>query len=95
MNRAQRQLVVIADKIHHIKYVEGLLLALNSLSLNIDTSALKINETINKIIDNHLNISSNINIEEDNLKKEEGKDSLPIDSIINLLKEAKELTKKD
>jgi len=92
MNRAQRQLVVLAQNIHSVEYVQGLLLAINNLSPSIDDAIIRINRALDKLIDNHLS-QEEVNTES-GLVKEENKDSLPIDSVIKILKEAKGIVKK-
>lgn len=84
MNRSQRQLVVLAKQIHEIKYIEGLLLSLNSLSLNINESMTRINAAIDQLIKNHLN-ENRSDINESFLEKEEKKDSIPYETLLKLL----------
>lgn len=54
MNRAQRQLVILAKQIHEIEYVEGLLLTINKLSTNMNDSMNRVNSAIDKLVENHL-----------------------------------------
>lgn len=91
LNRAQRQLVILAKHIHEIKYTEGLLLASNSLSDDMKMSVKRVNIAIDKLLENHLvNDHKNIcSYDEDSLLKEEKKDMVPIDLILKLLKEIK------
>lgn len=91
MNRAQRQLVVLAKSIHSVEYVQGLLLAINNLSPSIEDAIIRINSALDKLIDNHL--SQEDVSTESGLIKEENKDSLPIDSVLKILKEAKGFVK--
>ena len=51
MNRAQRQLIILTKQIHEINYIEGLLLTLNTLSVDVNDSIIKVNTAINKLID--------------------------------------------
>lgn len=91
-NRAQRQLVVLAKYMHEIKYIEGLLVSINSLSLDIDASMKRVNMAIDRLLDNHLKISSSLrNIDENSILIEEKKDVIPYDLAIKLLKEIKGL----
>lgn len=92
MNRAQRQLVVLAKSIHSVEYVQGLLLAINSLSPSIEDAVAKINNALDKLIDNHLS-QEDISTES-GLVKEENKDSIPMNSVLKILKEAKGFVKK-
>ena len=92
MNRAQRQTVVLAKNIHHIKYVEGLLLAVNTLSPSVDDGITRVNTALDKMIANHLSLKDE-NTELD-LLEEEKKDSMPVDAVLKILKEAKGLTSK-
>lgn len=86
MNRAQRQMVVISNKIHEIKYTEGLLQALNTLSVDIGESMSKINDAISRLIDNHLHNMDTMKIDEINLSKIEKQNALPIEQIPELIK---------
>lgn len=95
LNRAQRQLVILAKHIHEIEYIEGLLLSLNSLSININDSIKRVNSAIDKLLENHLSLEvKRGKYDEDSIVKEEKKDMVPIDLIIKLLKETKDLTSK-
>lgn len=86
MNRAQRQMVVLSNKIHEIKYTEGLLQALNTLSVDIGESMSKINDAISRLIDNHLHNMDTMKIDETNLSKIEKQNALPIEQIPELIK---------
>ena len=91
MNRLQRQLIALADKIYRIKYLEGALKGLNNVEQDKKVIAGKTIEVLGKIIDRHLNNGLK-DLDEINIKKEEDKDSNPIDEIIKIMKEYKELT---
>lgn len=93
LNRTQRQLVILAKHIHEIKYVEGLLLSVNSLSLDINESTKRVNWAIDRLLDNHLNNNSN-SITEQGIIQEEKKDYVPIDTVLKLLKEIKGIVEK-
>lgn len=86
MNRAQRQMVVLSNKIHEIKYTEGLLQALNTLSVDIGESMSKINDAISQLIDNHLRNMDNMRLDEKDLSKIEKQNALPIEQIPELIK---------
>lgn len=92
-NRAQRQLLILANHIHEISYVEGLLLSINNLSVDINDSAKRVNLAIERLLDNHLNTNSN-SITEQGIIKEEKKDYVPIDTVLKLLKEIKGVVQK-
>ncbi|MCH4897053.1 hypothetical protein E0494_10130 [Marinilabiliaceae bacterium JC040] len=92
MNRAQRQLVVLAKSIHKVEYIQGLLLSINSLSQTVEDGVSRINAALDRLIENHLN-DSDVKSEVD-LLKEENKDSLPFNSVLKLIKECKDLSKK-
>lgn len=94
INRTQRQLIIIAKHIHEIRYIEGLLLSLNSLSNDINDSAKRVNIAIERLIDNHLNASSKEIINEDSILKEEKKDVIPYELVVKLLNDFKDLTNK-
>ncbi len=92
LNRTQRHLVVLAKHIHEIRYVEGLLLSINSLSPDINDSTKRVNIAVDRLLENHLNASSSTGkINEDFILKEEKKDSVPYDLVVKLLKDAKEI----
>lgn len=84
MNRAQRQLIILAERIHHIKYIEGLLLSLNTLAPNIDDAVKRLTEAVDKLIEGHLANNESF-FSEEQIIKEEKKDSLPIDIVIKLI----------
>lgn len=86
MNRSQRQMVVLARQIYEIEYIEGLLQALNTLSIDIAESMSKINEAISRLIDNHLRNMVGMHIDETTLQKLEKQDALPYEKIPELIK---------
>lgn len=86
MNRAQRQMVVLSNKIHEIKYTEGLLQALNTLSVDIGESMSKINDAISRLIDNHLRNMDSMRLDEKDLSQIEKQNALPIEQIPELIK---------
>lgn len=92
MNRAQRQLVVLTDKLHHIKYIEGLLLAINTLSPDVSDAATKIQQTIDTIIDNYLHHPQPLT--EARLQQETSKDQIDLKQLTGFVREIKELTRK-
>lgn len=94
-NRTQRQLVILAKHIHEIRYIEGLLLTINTLSPNINDSTKRVNVAIDRLLENHLNKSSYTGIiNEENILAEEKKDSVPIDIAVKILKEVREILNK-
>lgn len=84
INRAQRQMVSLSKYIHDIKYVEGILLAINNLSVDIDDSMKRINDALGKLLDRHLN-NDREPLHEDDLKLLENKDSVPLTKVYELL----------
>lgn len=86
MNRAQRQMVVLARHIYEIEYIEGLLQALNTLSVDIAESMSKVNDAISRLIDNHLHSMNSMHIDEAHLQKLEKQDALPFEKIPELIK---------
>lgn len=93
LNRAQRQLVVLAKHIHEIEYIEGMLLSLNSLSTDINDSMKRVNSAIDRLLDNHLSSGEKHGkYDEESIVKEEKKDMIPTDVIFKLLKEIKGLS---
>ncbi|MCS2842903.1 FlxA-like family protein [Bacteroides uniformis] len=89
MNRAQRQLIIIANQLHRIKYIEGLLLAINNLSSDVSEGIATIKNVINNIIQNYL--QSNESLTEATLQQEISKDKLSLKEVLNFMKESKEL----
>lgn len=57
MNRAQRQLLNIADKLHNIKYIEGLLMAVNNLSLDANNGLSKVQNILDQVVEKYIYIS--------------------------------------
>lgn len=95
LNRAQRQLVILAKHIHEIEYIEGLLLSLNSLSIDINDSMKRVNSAIDRLLDNHLSMGAkHSKYDEESIVKEEQKDMIPSDLILKLLKEIKGIASK-
>lgn len=86
MNRSQRQMVVLARQIYEVEYIEGLLQALNTLSVDIAESMSKINKAISRLIDNHLRNMDSMHIDETTLQKLEKQDALPYEKIPELIK---------
>lgn len=86
MNRAQRQMVMLAENIHNVVYIEGLLLSLNTLSPSIENAVKRINEAIDKLLTNHLSIKDT-SISEESILIEEKKDLVPLDTVLKLLKD--------
>ncbi|GAL64194.1 hypothetical protein [Algibacter lectus] len=92
MNRAQRQLLVIAKNIHNINYIQGLLISINNLSPNINDGILRINKALDNVIFNHLE-KSTVVTESDLLKEEEkdnNKNNIDLDKLVKLIKTLKE-----
>ena len=89
MNRAQRQLIIIANQLHRIKYIEGLLLSINNLSSDVSEGIATIKNVINNIIQNYL--QSNESLTEATLQQEISKDKLSLKEVLNFMKESKEL----
>lgn len=94
MNRAQRQMIILSRYIHEIKYVEGLLLSINSLSPSIEEAVKRINLALDRMIDNHLNIGTKDVFTEDRFLNEEKKDGMPYDVVMKILGAFKDIAKK-
>lgn len=77
-------MVSISKYIQDIKYVEGILLAINNLSVDIDDSMKRINDALGKLLDRHLN-SEKEHLHEEDLKVLEKKDSIPLTHVYDLL----------
>lgn len=88
MNKSQRQLFVLAEQIHNINYIEGLMLALNQLAPDISDSVYRLNKSIDKIIDNQLIRRGQVCCDEEKLKLIEKKDNdvIPTEALIEILK---------
>lgn len=54
MNRAQRQILNIANQLHSIKYVESLLLALNNMSLDAKDGLHKVQNALDQIVEKYI-----------------------------------------
>ena len=87
MNRAQTQLLGISKVMYRIKYIEGLLLAINQISYDVNGTSLKIADVMNRMIDAFLKRAGDDNLE--GIKKAKDEDS--IKDIIELAKVVKEL----
>ena len=87
INRAQRQLVAIAKYIHDIEYTEEIMQAINSLSIDIDDSMKRINNSMDRLLERHLACNLNY-LEETSLKEQEDKDKrlIPAEQVTELLK---------
>lgn len=92
MNRGQRILMCLANQLQHIGYIEGLLLAINNISANVQEGSVKIKEAMDNMINNYLNVDNNIY--NDNLEKEVSKDSPDLKRILDILKDIKEIALK-
>lgn len=86
MNRAQKQLIILANQLYEIEYIEGLLLGLNTLSIDVKDSMVKINNAISRLIDNHINNMFTKKIDENKLSDIEKQNALPIEQIPELIK---------
>lgn len=91
MNRAQRQLMQVANALYHIDYVEGLLLAINHISSDVNSASEKICNVLDGLIRNHMAISDGLS--EQSLDAEIAKDNIKLHTFINLAKEVKEVIK--
>lgn len=91
-NREQRILMCLANQLQHIGYIEGLLLAINNISANVQEGSVKIKEAMDNMINNYLNVDNNIY--NDNLEKEVSKDSPDLKRILDILKDIKEIALK-
>lgn len=88
MNRAQRQLVVVAKSIHKVEYVQGLLLSINKLAPTIEDGRSRINIAIDKLISNHLGLKE-IETEDDLIIEENRDKKMSVDTLLKLLKAIK------
>lgn len=91
MNRAQRQLMQVANVLFHIDYVEGLLLAINNVTIDINSSSEKICNVLDNMIKNYISFPDGLS--EQALDKELSKENINIHTFINLAKEIKDVIK--
>ena len=91
MNRAQRQLIQVANVLHHIDYVEGLLLAINQISTDVNSASDKICNVLDQLIKNQM--SSPDGLSDQSLDSVISKDNINLNTFLNLAKEVKEVIK--
>jgi len=93
MNRAQRQLMLLANVRYHVNYVEGLLMALNYVSLDVNSASERIIQVLDNMISNYMSIPDGLF--ERSMDKEISKDNLNINvnSFIDLAKKIKDIFK--
>lgn len=91
MNRAQRQLIQVANALHHIDYIEGLLLAINHISADVNSASEKICNVLDHLIRNHMLTPDGLS--EQYLEAEISKDNINLHTFINLAKEVKDVIK--
>ena len=94
LNKVQRQKFILAKQIHAISYIEQLLLAVNNLSMDTDSSSKRVNLYLDKLIDNCLSHNDDNSYSEESLVKADAKDAMHYESIIKLIKEIKPLVSK-
>jgi myosin heavy subunit len=91
MNRAQRQLMQIANVLYHIDYVEGLLLAINLVNSDIYSASEKISNVLDDMIKSYISFPDSLS--QQVLDKELSKDNIDLHTFINLAKEIKDALK--
>lgn len=91
MNRAQRQLMQVANVLYHIDYVEGLLLAINLVSVDVSSASEKISNVLDSLIRNYMSTPDGLS--EKLLETEMSKDNINLHTFINLAKEIKDVIK--
>lgn len=91
MNRAQRQLMQIANVLHHIDYVEGLMLAIPIVSVDVNSASEKICNILDNLIKNYMNTSDSLS--EQSLNSEISKDNINLHNFVGIAKELKEVFK--
>lgn len=91
MNRAQRQLMVVANVLYHVDYIEGLLLAINMISSNVAAASEKISQVLDNLIRNYISMPNGQF--ERSLDKEISKDSINVNTFIDLAKKVKDVIK--
>lgn len=94
INRIQRQLTVLARHIHEIEYIEGLILAINNISMNQERAIERVNNAIDRLMDNHFHISRQDSLyDEDRIEREEKKDPQPTQILQRILSEIRGFSK--
>jgi hypothetical protein len=91
MNRAQRQLIFVANELYHVDYVEGLLQAINLISPDAASASEKISHVLDILIKKHISIPEGLF--EKSLDKEISKDTINVDTFIELAKKVKDVIK--
>ena len=93
MNRAHRLLLNIADKLHNIRYIEGLLIAVNNLSLDANDGLKKVQNILDQVIDKYIHQYDMLS--DTAIDKSLAKDKYNIDAekISKILKEIKEVVR--
>lgn len=91
MNRAQRQLMQVANVLYHIDYVEGLLLAINLVSSDIYSASEKISNVLDDMIKSYISFPDSLS--QQVLDKELSKDNIDLHTFIHLAKEIKDALK--
>ena len=91
MNRAQRQLLQLANVLYHIDYVEGLLLAINSINADVNSASEKISHVLDQMIKNYMLVPESLS--EKSIDTEISKDSINLHTFIDLAKEIKDVIK--
>ena len=91
MNRAQRQLMLVAYELYHVDYVEGLLQAINMVSPNVTSASEKIGNVLDVMIKKHITTPNELF--ENSLDKEISKDNIDLKTFVNIAKEVKDVIK--
>jgi len=91
MNRAQRQLMLLAYELYHVDYVEGLLQAINMVSPNVASATEKIGNVLDIMIKKHITPPNELF--ECSLDKEISKDNIDLKTFVNMAKEIKDVIK--
>ena len=73
-NRANKLGITLSNEIYQIRYMEGLLLATNKLSINSETSISRINKAIDVMIESYLHQVEHSGIDENSIEKIEKKE---------------------
>ena len=73
-NRASKIEISLANELYHIRYMEGLLLAINKLSANSDSSISRINKALDVMIEGYMHQVEHLGIDEKNVEEIEKKE---------------------
>ncbi len=84
-------MIFVANELYHVDYVEGLLQAINLISPDAASASEKISHVLDILIKKHISIPEGLF--EKSLDKEISKDTINVDTFIELAKKVKDVIK--